>query len=842
MPPALDRLLASPSALRLLRSIVNTPDIPVACSIAAKCCTPVSSRRNYSDHGKASPKQKWARWKDSPENITKNDNERDLVKAQSTKRALDTAANTVDHDTLSQGTEDDHDDATWAAILARRERLHRLAGTRAVWRSLRHRGHRLPTIEAPDADFLWSTFMKNPELVEQVIDHAADLLRGTGNTYPRLYDLIMSYWLQRDPRAALDYHHRMLVKLNLRKLPLRELARLGRITFRPAAWEALLDIYRNSNERDLYDETVVPLIEKANIDMARRWHSLCTFRGDEPSEAAASHPVVQIFTAEASTISNTEVRFETKSTSKKPKRDIGRYNQELMQRLLGRDTAPVRFEDSFCARMFATRTFQPMSIIHGLALVGVNEIGPQAVLAMASRTQPVEELPRRFEELRAAGIALQGCVFSLALEKFALEQKWQLVRSMLDSDQHPDVFGDAEVQRGLLEYYLDQGDLVQAQRTLAILTLFHNDSGTESWNLLLQVHIKRSGPRHVMEVLQDMRSRGVMLSSESGTAIKSLLRKRQPGRKPASSTRHKFDDLRFVTRVFIYILESGMGAISPGAWREIIRRFGMLGRLRELRRLLIWLLCWYAPRGGGHFTALPQSPFRESALSKLRLAQPERSHYFWFPPTLMQHRTPLHPLRQLFKPSFQQGLIIWGFRAGLLPHAHLEQSLFGSPLEKKHYRKRLLRNSTLNRLDWSVGLRTVVQLRDLGVLVHPNTVIKALQMQFVVLFGRGRSNRLENVLMEDTNTMTYAEYVQEVNEIWGSTLFTDPHLMGKDTTHKYMWHPRLRRRINRPTAVSLAHFMGLDSRKHNDDNEAALGELKQHFEAQAKAVDPRFGS
>ncbi|KAF1849154.1 uncharacterized protein K460DRAFT_375856 [Cucurbitaria berberidis CBS 394.84] len=839
MPPALDRLLVSPSALRLLRSIVNAPELPAACSTAANCCPSKTSRRTYSNSPKPSVQQKWRRWQDA---TTKEE----TARRETVRRFLE--AEDRDHGTLSTGADKANDEAAWAVTLARQERVSRLPGIRAVWRSLRHQGHHLPTAETPDADFLWGTFIKNPLLVEKVIDHASELLQKTGNTYPRLYDLILGYWLSREPRKALSYHHQMLVKLNLRKLPLRQLAHLGRTTFSPAAWEALMDIYRNSNERNLYDETVPPLIEQGNINMARRWHALCTSRGDLPSESAASHPVVHIFTAEMSNISTPKMRFNTKPTSKNPKRNAGGYNKELMQRLLGRDTAPVRFEDSFCARLFATRTFPPESIMQGLALVGVNEIGPLAVLAMAARTQPIEELPRRFEELRAAGIALQGCVFSLALEKFAMEQKWQLVHSMLNSDQHPDVFGLAKVQRKLLEYYLDQGDLVQAQRTLAILTLFHNDSSAESWNLLLQVYIKRSGPRHVMEVLQDMRSRGVMLSFESIMAIKDLLRQRRPGHKPGVSTRGRFDDLRFVTRVFMSILESGMGAIGPTEWREIIRRFGMLGRFRELRRLLLWLLCWYAPRSSRQFASLPESPFLKPATAKLRAAYPERHHYFHFPTTITQRENVLHPIRLLFTPSLQQGLITWGFRAGLLPNAHLEQSMFGSTLEKKHYRQRLLRSQTLKRLDWSIGLRTVLELRDLGLHLHQHTVVKALQMQFVVLFGRGRSKKKENRMMEDVNTIPYARYIQEVNKICGRMLFREPTLLGKGIPHLRTWHPRLRRNPNRRGSISLNAILGpqwrQQSRTDNESDEraakdtTALEELQKHFLAQAKAIDP----
>lgn len=851
MPPALDRLLASPSALRLLRSIVDTPELPAACSATAQCCKSTTSRRQYWTDRRSLPAQRWRRWKEASKEVV----HRETVRQQ----LEDDKANGLGESRSTPTWDGKDDDAAWAETLAQQERLKRLQGIKIIWKASRFRQYRLPTDDTPNAEFLWRTFIKNPKIVKEVIDHAADVLQETGNIYPRLYDLIMSYWLPRQPTEASAYHHYMLVKLKLRKLPLRELVRSGKSTFQRAAYEALIDIYRNSNERDLYDDIVPVLIEKGYIGMARRWHSLCTFRDDLPSDDVAAHPVVQIFVAEASSISGSEISFKTTPMSKDAKH-LRRYNQDLMQRLLGRDTAPVRYEDAFTARMFATRTFSPASIIQGLAMVGVNEIGPQAVWAMASRTLPVEDLPRRFEELRAAGIALQGCVFSLALEKFAMEQKWQLVRSMLDSDQHPDVFDDADVQRKLLEYYLTKEEFDQAQRTLAILTLFHNDSSTESWNLLLQVHINRTGPEQVVEVLQDMRSRKVMLSHESLIAIRSLLRSRRPGRKPGRSTRGKFDDLRFVTRIYMSILESGSGAIPPPAWREIIVRFGMLGRLRELRRLLLWLLCWYAPRSSrNEFADLPRSPFQESATRRLRAAHPDRNHYFHFPSTIAQRDSPLHPIRQLFKPSLQQALIVWGFRAGVLPHAHLEQSMLGSPLEKKHYRRRLFQSRVLNRLDWSVGLRTIVQLRDLGVYVHRHTVVKALQLQFVMMFGRGHSNKKENRLLERANRTPYAEYVREVNKIWGRPLLTEPELLfSGNKLNKNMWHPRLRRLTERPTFVHLNEILGRNW-QHDDSEDAiedtskasdigetanskALEDLQKHFAAQSEAVNPAFNT
>lgn len=770
-------------------------------------------------------------------------------KALQNDDANDATKPTIDvfeHHTVSLTTRED-DPRQLAAILAHEERLNRAEGVRNVWRSIRYHGYRLPTDDTPDAKFLWGTFIKHRLVITEALEHAEELLHETDKIFPHLYEMVMSHWLPRETQTALKYHHTLVNKLKVKKLPLRELARSGRLTFRNAAYQVLMEIYEQSNERDLYDEVVPVLIEKRAIAMARDWHMVCTDRDDTPSETVASHPVVRLFTAD---MIARKVQADATGTRKILNRESAKYNQKLMRRLSGPDTAPVRFEDSFVARMFATRTFPPASIIHGLSMVGVNEIGPQAVLTMARQTQPIEELRSRFEELKAAGIALQGCVFSLALEKFVMEQKWELVRSMIESDQHPDVFGDAEVQRALLEFYIEQGDQLQAQRTLAILTLFHNDPSRESWNLLLQTCITRTGPEHVIAVLQDMRAKNIMLTPESIAAVKTLLRRRKRGHRPVALPHKTFDDLRFVTRVSIMILEMGMGAISPLHWREIIRRFGMEGRFRELRRLLLWLLCWYAPRSHLQFATLPKSPFLEPATAKLRDFYPERNRYFNFPRTVMQRENQLHPVRQIFPPSLIQGIIRWGFKAGLLPNASLEQSMLNSRFAKKHSRRRLLDNHTIGRLEWSIGLETVVHLRDLGVHVHYHTVLKALQQQFVIMFGWGHSRIKENRIMEKVNTQPYAQYVREVNRIWGRPLFREPQLFASGMVHDRMWHPRMRRRTNRRTSLNLVDILGSDWRQRHREWQAktsdsavkgqvaeSLDHLKHSFSVQAKALD-----
>ena len=337
-----------------------------------------------------------------------------------------------------------------------------------------------------------------------------------------------------------------------------------------------------------------------------------------------------------------------------------------------------------------------------------------------------------------------------------------------------------------------------------------------------------------------MRSLGITLSRLSMISVRKTLVRRQRGHRPHQL--RSFDDLRFVTRFYITALESGMGIVHPEAWYEIIRRFGVQSRFRELKRLLLWLLNWYAPAHSTEFADLPRTPSFEDVTIKLRRSHPDKSHYYNFPADVPQQADKNHPIRLLFPPSLQQGIIIWGLRSSLLRAAPLEQSLFATPASKLHHRRNLMRKGILKRLDWNVGLRLLVQLRDLGVHVHEHNVTKTLQGIFVNLFGPGRSRVKANRMMERANTIPYAEFVRGVNEAWGTPLLTEPQLLERSRLNSVLWHPRFRRRVHKRGGVSLKRIMGeewaagkrVQDSDANGGDGASLDELER-----AAAAHPR---
>ncbi|OAG03123.1 uncharacterized protein CC84DRAFT_1166874 [Paraphaeosphaeria sporulosa] len=805
MPPALDRLLASPSALRLLRTLATAHAPPTAWLHAAECVACICPRRSYATGPPDDEGPRWRRWKEQ-EDLRRHVKENLKVFRQ--RRHEPERVESVQE------------------LVQRLQEAVRSQGRDEILKEwiLRTRiGFELPTDDTREAEVLWGTFIKDPRVVVELLAYAADLRKRTGHVYPRLYELCIAHWLPKPMhhRQALAYHQFMRRELQLDQLPLQHLVRILKRRLQPAMYDTLLEIYKDSSETNLYDE-VVPRLRRFPA-WALAWHAACILKGDLPSPDVAATPMVRSFIAHNATSSIPEVRKNAAVAGSLGLDD--KMDQALLRRLRGQDTAPVRFEDSFCARMFATRAVPPESVIRGLALVGVNEIGPLAVRAMASRTDPISELSQRFEELRASGIALQGCVFSLALESFAEQKQHLLVQSMLESDQHPEVYDNAKLQTELLNHYLEQHDWNQAHRTLAILSLFHQQRATRAWNLLLQSYSERRSPSGIVQTLQSMAQCKIAVESTSLVKLKTDLlpsrhRGHHPGRRsgrPAvtSDRPRTFDDLRFVARVYLFILERDMAYIHPLNWREILRRFGMAYRLRELRRLVQWLCCWYTPRGEELLSTVREPVFLNPAIKRSRSLLSARviesrplatGHQM----KGQMHRN--HPLRLLFPDSFKQALVVWGFRAGLLSNATVEQSLLTGSKDlgregKKRHRRALRQAHMVQRLSWDSGLKMLTELRDLGLHVSSSPVVTALKVVFVNLFGRGRSRKIHNRMMEAANKTRYEEYVRRVNEIWGRPLLVEPRMYGRSNSHSLMWHPRFDRVVPRRSHLKLQEIV-----------------------------------
>ncbi|KAJ9645697.1 hypothetical protein H2199_002736 [Coniosporium tulheliwenetii] len=604
----------------------------------------------------------------------------------------------------------------WVVLLQFRQRIHGDDGVHDIWDGLRARKIDVPTIE-----------------------YAADLRRREGRAYGPLYATIVGQALRSNPENAFAWHKRLVTAGLVDPGALRRVA--GAATHSRASLKAFRLIYLESKDRNVYDSLITALCQREQYDAAIRWHQFLIRNNDRPSKAletehspspnSGGHDPIQVG-------HNTQPESHPAASLVLPTDDkdasTGRFSREMMNRLLGiaHAVAPKQINDVLCARLFATSAFPVEAVISGLRMFGVEALGPLALRELAARVDNPYVIVRKIEHLKQAGISIGQTVFSRAVYKFAQEGRADMLSDLLATDQHPDVLEDRAKQKELLSAYLAAEDWQQVHRTLAILTIFHADPQTESWNILLRSYSRLQELAKLNSILEDMRINRIQITEQSLNSLHHhTLRLRSRSKRPIT---------KWCSRI--------RRPTPSWRWREILRRFGMTGRLSELRSLMLWLAAWYSPATAA---AMRSKYARTAALPPAGAEKPSSSAsdftshpVFPIDASLLPTSHPNHPLRQIFRPV-------------------LQSAIPSSP--RRHQVRKVQHPAPAHH--WYFGLRSLQLLRERGVHVDPSTVRKAVQLRLWILYGPGRSNRLANRVARQRNPYTLEQFVGFVNEFWG---------------------------------------------------------------------------
>lgn len=565
----------------------------------------------------------------------------------------------------------------WSLELERRYRTERAHGVRQQWEVLKRQRLQLPT-RGPLADLVWSTLLEAGSFRWlELYEHFIHLRESTGRTYERFYSLLVGKCLlmttewKDSGRKAFWWHTRFESHDAIPEHGLRWMVKEA--TYTRDSLQAFEDIYKHSKKGHcIYDALMTALLRKREWHVeAVRWHDILLKHRDHPSEIWNT-PKMQHLERIRRSIGISDSRRVPLTSAipdsisryfgQPPAIDAssGRYKEERKSALpfdradvsafMGKtlaNTTPRELSDEFCARVFATTAFSLDAIIKGLAFLGTSRIGPLALREMAIRASGPEVVVEKLDALRSAGINLKDCTFSKAVVKFATEKRADLLRSLLESDQHPDVLDDAEVQRRLLHQYIRGALWIDAHRTMYLLTMFHDAPEREAWNLILRHYALPRDLRMMATLCEDMVKHkiGITATSLDVIAVR-CLKKRRPGRGPNTYNR-PYTQLRhlFVTNLWLRLSEMGM-SLHPQRWHEILRRFGMTGK---------------------DFSRIEGICLRLVELYKRSLVR-------WTP--IMRngpHPAIAHPLNdriqndlgRLFTPALQAAIVSWGFKQGM---------------------------------------------------------------------------------------------------------------------------------------------------------------------------------
>lgn len=784
MRPALQRLLASPSALRVLCNCLESPSDPfLGLSKSSSCLGCIYRNRRYgkcrlstvaslpdeveggtlrqlsithrliqTEQSPTGPVREVPfnnvgpslRWEDRLQTFEEFDYESDLDTIATRGPRLVDRADLCD------------DFELWLRLLQFRRRTCGASGVVTIFNGILKRNITLPTT-GPTADEIWDAFLsfafQRRDLGNKFYMYIVKLHATTGRAWSNLYlkvleheiDTISPHWsqwhqrLRKDFPPSLEHLHVLFEKAMSSKQ--------GLAVFK--------NIYMDLPFREMYSTIVPSLCEEGMYKAALKWHHLLMRLNDLPSSSLISQPLLHHLAiygdrGELAGITNgmvdAGVSFARPAgTNIKANAIISR---EIMNRLHGEinNIAPKTMSDGFCARFFATGVFPVDMVISVLKVLGAEEIGPLSLREIAMREDSSIAVSRRIIQLREAGISIGVSRFSMMVKRLAKEEDEELLRSLIASDQHPDELENWKLQESLLTSYRRANDTLQYRRTIAILTA--NVPAMlvpqEIWNLRLRSYASDRDVEALLQTMESMREAQARVSSRtSGYIRKCFLSRRSPGK-----AAYRTDDLPLLINIWQTILRDG-GALPPIAWREVLRRYGMAGRLDEFEKLAFWLASWYSD---------PKARSRQIGMTYYHRQETLNLAVEMLGSLPLTHAK--HPLHTIFTTQAYEAIIAWGFR-----------QCFGQASRGEHNELAVPITSHASTARWPWGLRLLAQLKQAGVHIETATIGAACRRRLLILFGYGRARKAINRRIRANNPFSLEQMILAMEEIWGPTLF-----------------------------------------------------------------------
>lgn len=651
----------------------------------------------------------------------------------------------------------------WLELIIFRRRHEGAKGPMAIYKEIFRRDLRLPT-QGIVADQLWDLLIQagshDSGLLEEILVYAMRLKISTRRSWSEMYYSIVSNALKKDPDSAYSWH----VKLRDDFAPsLEHYQKIFKLSLDWGSSVQFKGLYEDTPLSGMYKTVILHLCKLQKYPEALKWHELLCKAGDFPAAISDTQPLLDhlIYTGDTHRFENIRKQLaEAKVENSNVAEDYAQRDQvitrEIMNRQLGEahGIAPKTLSDSFCARLFATRFFSVDTIIKGLHIIATEVIGPLSLREIAFRDDfDPAAICYHVDLLRDAGISLDSSAFCTIVRSLALVNKGRILKSVVDCDLHPDTFGDHSLQERLLAQYYDEDDLVKIERTYAILTTGYTVKNLQArqMNLFFRSQVTLGRVEKVLALLEEMKRMGIPVTARSSRHLRVCwLSRRQVGRGPRSTT-----ELSIIVQASQMTMQSG-GSVSIIAWREILRRLGMAGRLLEVENLALWLVDWYSspvvPK-----RALP-SIYRGRALIEGHVSSEEE------PPNF-------HPksyLNTLFTTSARHAIVAWGFQ-------HTAKSARTFRRLKKASRRGddppQLEPTTPPAIHWTWGLHLLRKLKSRGLFVQQREIARICRHRLNALFGSGLSKRKINRRAQAQNSYSENLYVREMEEIWGQGLF-----------------------------------------------------------------------
>lgn len=633
----------------------------------------------------------------------------------------------------------------WGYLLDYRYQVYGLAGVRMFWEAVNSRNLTLP-VWGPLAGKIWSTFLKlgfeDHKILEQIAEYADKTFQHSGKRWLPLYDSILEHFLvHENGKNALQWHERLFPHHPPGAARFRAFFR--EVLHQKGNDSILKDIYKRSPYRNIYPCVVPFFCKSSQFQKAMQWHFFLLKYHDLPSKPRMFEPLIQhlaIYHKPKSllvikSLQDAGILVNPESTNNIE--NCTKISGELMNIIHGKTfgVSVKKYNDELGARWFATTWVSLETAISTILALGIRQIGPLSLQAIALRDPTVESVAQRINQLHENGISLGNSLFSKALEHFALSRNDEYLQGLLHSDQHPDELDNYQVQLKLLFVYARARDWPQFYQLLEIQSLTSRNPVVYKKNMLLQILLMNDDICDAQQLLEEMKFHGTPIKSSTISHILArMLQPRRRGAYPCNRTQKLFASIKILHD----IMRSG-SYVPAYHWHEIIRRIGMLGRLDDLERLSLNLVRWYLPKKG------------EILFSRWKFSDIPANHK-------------LHPARMLFDNNFQRAVIAWGF-------IHPLKTAFQESLPKTNQTEPTLIAPKIP--DITFGINLLKKLNHLGVFIDGNIVSRAILNRLVTYFGPATSFKSYNNIGQMVIRGRLLELAEQIDKALGCNFLMD---------------------------------------------------------------------
>ena len=649
----------------------------------------------------------------------------------------------------------------WLELIVFRKRHYGARGTMAIYKEIFGRHLQLPT-RGLVANQLWDLLVRagfhDSSVLQETVAYAIRLKQSTGRFWPGMYNGIISISLKQSPNSVYSWH----LKLRDNFPPsLCDYQKIFKLSLDWGSSTHFRGLYRDTPLIGMYRTVMWHLCKSQMYTEALEWHDVLLDARDFPARFTDIKPLLDhlAYIGDGLKLENivrtlAEAKVEVSRVAENFVRRDVTISREIMNRQLGEvhGVRPKHLSDSFCARLFATRLFSVDTVISGLQMMAAGTIGPLSLREIAVRDNcDPGAICHHTDALENAGMSLDSSIFCTLVRCLAVENKRRILKSIVDCDLHPDTYADQNLQERLLAQYYEENDQLKIERTLAVLTTgcSVDDLQMVRMNLSLRCQVTLGRPEKVLAILNELKHLGIPVTARSSRHLRVCwLSKRQVGR--GAGETHELTTLIQASQMTLQY-----GRFVPIiAWREILRRLGMAGRLTEFENLALWLVDWYS------------SPAAKAALPK-RILLSDHGNQVW----VKGHLSPEHPpnrdpqrfLNTLFTTAAQHAIVAWGFQHVWKSRRNVRGS------------KKCTMVETRPRFQWTWGLHLLHKLRKRGVPIRQGEVARICRHRLNTLFGMGRSNRKINRRAKSQpgalGSHTESGYIRKMEAVWGGNLF-----------------------------------------------------------------------